>query len=104
VKPAILSKRAQRDLEKIRDRIAKENVGASRRVWNAVLDIADLLADNIEAGTKIANAPRRFADVRWFVIPQFRNYLVFYRPHQNTILVLRVLHAARDWTRFFPPS
>ena len=36
-----------------------------------------------------------------------RNYLIFYMPFQSTILVIRVLHAAQDWTRFFggpPPS
>ena len=29
---------------------------------------------------------------------------MFYRPFEDTIMVLRILHAARDWTRFFPAS
>jgi plasmid stabilization system protein ParE len=101
VKPAKVSRKARLDLEKIRDTIAKDNPEAAARVWNAFLDTADLLADNVEAGVKIINAPTRHTDVRWFVIPRFRNYLIFYRPHEDSILVLRVLHAARDWTRFF---
>jgi plasmid stabilization system protein ParE len=101
VRPAKVSKRARRDLEKIRDHIAADNVEAAARVWEAFLDTADLLADNFEAGIRIINAPPRHADVRWFVIPRFRNYLIFYRRHSDTILVLRVLHATRDWTRFF---
>jgi len=101
---AILSKRARRDLEQIHSRISKDNPEAGDRVWDAILDVADLLADHSEAGTKILNASPRHADVRWFVTPRFRNYLIFYRPYENSILVLRILHAAQDWTRFFPPA
>ena len=99
--PAKISRRAERDLEGIRDYIAIENPEAAERVWQAFLDTADLLAQNVEIGQHIVNAGQRRADVRWFVVPRFRNYLIFYRPLQNTILVLRVLHASQDWTRFF---
>jgi plasmid stabilization system protein ParE len=34
-------------------------------------------------------------------MPKFRNYLIFYQPFEETIVVVRVLHAAQDWTRFF---
>ena len=99
--PAKISRRAERDLEGIRDYIATENPEAAERVWQAFLDTADLLARNAEIGRHILNASPRHADVRWFVVPRFRNYLLFYRPFQDTILVLRVLHASQDWTRFF---
>jgi toxin ParE1/3/4 len=101
VSPAKISRRAERDLEGIRDYIATENPEAAERVWQAFLDTADLLARNAEIGRHILNASPRHADVRWFVVPRFRNYLLFYRPFQDTILVLRVLHASQDWTRFF---
>ena len=99
--PAKISRRAERDLEGIRDYIATENPEAAERVWQAFLDTVDLLARNAEIGRHILNASPRHADVRWFVVPRFRNYLLFYRPFQDTILVLRVLHASQDWTRFF---
>lgn len=98
---AKISRRAQRDLQEIRDYIAIENPEAAERVWHAFLDTADLLASNAQIGRLIVNASPRHADVRWFVMPRFRNYLLFYRPVRDTILVLRVLHASRDWTRFF---
>jgi toxin ParE1/3/4 len=101
VSPAKISRRAERDLEEIRDYIATDNPEAAERVWQAFLDTADLLARNVDIGRHILNASPRHADVRWFVVPRFRNYLVFYRPLQDTILVLRVLHASQDWTRFF---
>jgi toxin ParE1/3/4 len=101
VSPAKISRRAQRDLEEIRDHIATEDPEAAERVWQAFLDTADLLARNAEIGRHILNASPRHADVRWFVVPRFRNYLLFYRPVRDTILVLRILHASQDWTRFF---
>jgi plasmid stabilization system protein ParE len=34
----------------------------------------------------------------------YRNYLILYRIEPNQIRVLRVLHAAQDWTQFFESS
>ena len=101
--PARVSKRAQRDLERIRDYIAADDPEAAERVWLAILGIIDLLAQNRELGRPILRAGPRHVGVRWLVVPRFRNYLVFYRPVGDTIFVLRVLHAAQDWTRFFQP-
>lgn len=101
MKQAKVSKKARHDLNRIRDHIAREDPEAANRVWDAILDVADLLAEHPEAGKQIRNATGRHAAVRWFVVPRFRNYLIFYRPHENGILVIRVLHAAQDWTRSF---
>lgn len=98
---ARISKRAARDLEQVRDRIASDNVEAADLVRMAFLDTADLLAQNPEIGKRIIGAAPRHAEVRWFVVSQFRSYLIFYRPFRDTIVVVRILHAARDWTRFF---
>lgn len=46
----------------------------------------------------------RHAQIRWFVVPQYRNYMIFYQPVEAGVLVIRILHAAQDWTRFFPPQ
>ena len=98
---ARISRRAERDLEQIRDYIATDDPEAAERVRQAFLDTADLLAQNVEIGRPIREASPRHADIRWFVVPRFRNYLIFYRPFRDTILVVRVLHATQDWTRFF---
>ena len=89
--PARISRRAERDLVQIRHHIAADNPEAAERVWQAFLDTADPLARNREIGRPILKAGPRHADVRWYVVPRFRNYLIFYRPLQDTILVLRVL-------------
>jgi toxin ParE1/3/4 len=101
---AKLSPQAQQDLEGIRGFIAADNPVAADRVRARILDTADLLAANPEIGRRILNASSRHADICWLVVPKFRDYLIFYRPFQNTIMVVRILHAAQDRTRFFPPS
>lgn len=101
---AKFSPKAERDLEQIFSFISSDNPDAADRVRETILDVADLLAQNPELGRKIRNASPRHAQIRWFVVPKFRNYLIFYQPFQATIAVVRVLHAAQDWTRFFPPA
>lgn len=101
---AKFSPKAERDLDEIFRFISSDNPDAAQRVRETILDVADLLAQNPELGRKIRKASSRHAQIRWFVVPKFRNYLIFYQPFQKTIVVVRVLHAAQDWTRFFPPA
>jgi plasmid stabilization system protein ParE len=42
--------------------------------------------------------------VRLWPVSHYRNYLVLYRIEPARIRVLRILHAAQDWTRFFGKS
>ena len=101
---AKFSPKAARDLDEIFRFISSDNPDAAQRVRDTILDVADFLAQNSELGRKIRNASPRHAQMRWFVVPRFRNYLIFYQPFQETVMVVRVLHAAQDWTRFFPPA
>lgn len=43
----------------------------------------------------------RFADVRRWPVHGFERYLIFYRPFENGVEVLRVLHGSRDLPRLF---
>lgn len=99
---ARFSPRAARDLEEHYNYIAADNPEAAARVRQTILYVADFLAQHRELGRTITKAGTRHQQVRWFVVPKFRNYLIFYQPYQETIVVIRVLHAAQDWTRFFP--
>jgi toxin ParE1/3/4 len=101
---AKFSPKAERDLDGAFQFIFSDNPEAAKRVRGTILDVADLLAENPELGRKIRNTAPRHGQIRWFVVPKFRNYLIFYQPFQETIIVIRVLHAAQDWTRFFPPT
>jgi plasmid stabilization system protein ParE len=99
---AELSPRAERDIEGVCDHIAADNPDAGRKVRQTILDTADFLALNSAAGQRILKAQPRHATIRWFVVPTNRNFLIFYQPFGDTIVVIRILHAARDWTRFAP--
>jgi plasmid stabilization system protein ParE len=99
---AKFSPKAIRDLDEHCDYIAGDNPEAAERVRRIILSTADFLAEHRELGRRIHKAAPRHAQIRWFVVPRFRNYLIFYQPHQEAIMVIRVLHAAQDWTRFFP--
>jgi toxin ParE1/3/4 len=102
MKQARLSPRSERDLDSIHDFIAGDNPEAAARVRATILNTADFLARNPELGRLIRDASSRHAQIRWSVVPSFRNYLIFYQPFGDTIMVVRILHAAQDWTRFFP--
>lgn len=39
--------------------------------------------------------------VRLWPVVHYRNYLILYQAEPKQIRVLRILHAAQDWTRFF---
>jgi toxin ParE1/3/4 len=101
---AKFSPKAGRDLEDIFNYIAGDNPNAAEWVRQSILNTADFLVAHPEIGRRIRNASPRHANIRWSIVPKFRNYLIFYQPHQETIMVVRVLHAAQDWTRFFPVS
>lgn len=101
---ARFSPKAGRDLDEHCGHIAADIAEAAERVRQTILNTADFLARYPELGRHIRQAAPRHAQIRWFVVPKFRNYLIFYQPFQETIMVVRVLHAAQDWTRFFPAS
>jgi plasmid stabilization system protein ParE len=100
---ARFSPKAARDLDEISDYIAADNPEAAQRVRRLILNTADFLAQHPGLGRRIRQAAARHQQIRWFVVPKFHDYLVFYQPFQDSIMVVRILHAARDWTRFFSP-
>ena len=101
---ARFSPKAARDLDEISGHIAADNPEAAERVRLTLLNTADFLAQHPELGRRIRKAAARHLQIRWFVVPKFRNDLIFYQPFHETVMVVRVLHAAQDWTRFFPTA
>ena len=101
---ARFSPKAECDLDEHCGYIAADNPEAGERVRRLILNTADFLAQHAELGRRIRMAAPRHAQIRWFVVPKFRNYLIFYQPFQDTILVVRVQHAAQEWTCYFPAA
>jgi toxin ParE1/3/4 len=76
--------------------IGRNNPAAATRFLDAAEEAFAQLAHIPQMGS-----PRRLRDpmlagLRMWPIPGFVRYLIFYRPIQEGIEVIRVLHAARD--------
>lgn len=94
--------RARADLLAIHDYINDDNPSAAARFLAAADECFRLLAEFPEAGRAWSSDRPELAGVRAHPIPRFANYLVFYRPASDGILVLAVLHAARDLDNVLP--
>ena len=87
--------KAQEDLLEIWSYIAEDNPDAADKVLDDIDATCQTLAKNPASGR-----------AREELAPQLRsfpveNYLVFYRPTGDAIVVIRVLHGARDLPEFF---
>lgn len=79
------------DLEGLRDFIAQDNPGAAGETLRRIMKVTKPLARFPEMG-RIG----RIAETRELVVSGLP-YLVAYRVRDETIEILRVLHAARTW-------
>lgn len=94
--PSIIrSSQSEQDVYEIAVFIARDNPDAAIRLVDRFDETLKMLAENPMAGrAREELAP----DVRSFPVG---NYLLFYRPKQNGIELIRVLHGARDLRRLF---
>lgn len=84
---------ANLDRKAIREYIAQDNPAAAIALDELISNKAEQLVDFPEIGR-----PGRVAETRELVV--HRNYILIYDRIGDTVRVLRVLHAARQW----PPS
>lgn len=77
---------------------------------NDDIEVADRFFDAFEATLEVLlrspkiGSPRMFRDnteVRMWFIRGFEKSLIFYTETAEEIVILRVIHSARDYTRFF---
>lgn len=85
-----------RDLEEIADHIAQDSLDSALRFYDAAEAAFNKLAEMPGMGATRTFRNSRLGGVRMWPIPHFENWLIFYRPIDQGIEVLRVVHAARD--------
>jgi toxin ParE1/3/4 len=56
----------------------------------------DFLASTPGAGTQLNPPLDSIADLRFWPITRFRNYLILYKPLPDGAEIIRVIHGARD--------
>ena len=96
---------AEEDLDQIEDYIAAQDPAAAARVRTAIVQQSLQLGNTPKKGMALA-APRSEQEfgVRLWPVSRYRNYLILFRIEPERIRVLRIVHAAQDWTRFFGKS
>jgi toxin ParE1/3/4 len=90
-----LTSLARADLEDIWAYIAKDSESAADRLIDQIHERCVVFASQPEAATP---ADRFQAGLRYFAVG---NYVVFYRAEQDGILLIRVLHGARNLEELF---
>ena len=94
--PVILrTSQAHLDLVAIALRIAEDNPTAADRWLDVIDEKCNLLARMPEMGRSRTDLAPRLRSL------PIRNYIIFYRPIQNGIEVIRVLHGAQDLPPLF---
>lgn len=94
-----ISRRADADLNAIWDYIARDSIEAADRVEAEIHSEIKRLAETPGMGharEDVGNPSYRF----WRVY----SYLVAYRMEGRTLIVVRVIHGARDLRRIFRPA
>jgi len=88
---------ADRDTDRAADFLAHEaNVDVALRFLAAVEKAYRRLVDHPHIGTPVKSFEPSLAELRFWPVPGFEVYLVFYLPSPDTVEVVRVLHGARD--------
>jgi plasmid stabilization system protein ParE len=85
--------------------ISAHDPAAAARVRATIVQQSLQLGNSPAKGVALKQ-PRgqREVGVRLWPVSRYPNYLVLYRIEPERIRVLRILHAAQDWTRFFDKS
>lgn len=97
MKPQIIIPRiVVRDIEEQADHIGRSRPETGRRFFQATRDDFERLARMPGLGSPFESDNPRLKGLRCWRVPRFKNHLIFYRPLETGIEVIRVLHGARD--------
>ena len=92
---------AESDVAEIVSYIADDNPEAAQRFRKALQKTGELLLDMPNIGSiRVSDRPA-LKDIRVVPVRDFDKYFVFYRPMNNGIEIIRLLHGARDYPSFF---
>jgi toxin ParE1/3/4 len=91
---AVYTSEAEDDLRQIAEYIANDNLLAAITWLEQTRAVCDLLASQPAIGEGVPTS--RFGELRRHVVG---SYLIYYQPTIDGILVVRVLHGARDQKR-----
>jgi toxin ParE1/3/4 len=97
----IKSDLALNDLEEQAESIRLRSPKAALRFLDAAEALFRQLASMPGIGERFETDNPLFQDLRCFPIPKFPSQIVYYKPLRDGIVVIPVLHGARDAERIF---
>ena len=86
------------DLVETADYLAEEDISVSDRFFDAF----ELTLEDLRRSPKIGIV-RKFKnhiDIRMWFVRDFKKSLIFYTENTEEIVILRIIHSARDYKRF----
>jgi len=92
---------ARKDVIEIACYIAEDSSDAAERFLDAVEASCSEIARMPELGTLCRFSNPEASSVRVRTISGFENHLIFYRPDDGEVLVVRILHGSRNWQTLF---
>jgi len=92
---------ALRDLNERAKFIQRDSPDAAIRFLAAAEASFQLLAGTPELGEQQEYRHQRLTGLRAWQVRGFENYVIFYRPVEHGVEIVRVLHAARDIAAIF---
>jgi len=96
-----VSPEAREDLDQIHAYISEGNPEAADRVLEAAISTFATLAKMPGMGRSRIFTHSELSGLRSFRVDGFRDFLIFYRPGDDGVEVVRVLHGARDLDALF---
>ena len=91
-----LKPQADRDIDIQFEYIAKDNLEAAVRFYEATFRAFDVLQTNPHIGPAREFENSQLKDIRVWFVRGFEKYLIFYRAADELVEILRVLHSSRD--------
>lgn len=89
-----IARAAERDLQELRDHIARDDAHAARRVLDLLLQACRQLAAHPGMGHRRADLTHE--DFRFWPV---REFLLVYDPSTSPLVIVRILHGRRDVRR-----
>jgi len=87
---------AEADLDGHAHRIAIDSLDSALRLYDCAAETYQMLAEFPQMGLVYRSQKSELKNLRYFPITRFPNYLVFYRPIETGIDIIRILHSRMD--------
>ncbi len=97
----VIHPQARQDLNEISDYIFDKSPDSAIRFLDAAESSFEFLARNPEAGSASQFTNEELKGMWRWRVAGFENYLIFYLLQESNVIVVRVLHGARDIETIF---